>query len=242
MARECLCIEENRKKTLREIERDIELSHVHSQHGWVFTSMPKVNPQVHNTSNLSIVLHASKFIVLLSLTVLLLLVWAILYKLIKLPFLILYCFVLFSFWLYLLLLTIKLNMGLLSLLWFKIWVFAKSNGGICSLTQTRLYEICSFKWKTENIVTYSLCVYFWILFQILDLGQNRNCTNAQFCAWICTGWKKKFKSLYNIYVCKYAYSVQLTQVLPIFVFVLACVSVMVFLFLFKIHVRWEFIA
>ena len=44
MARECLCIEENRKKTLREIERDIELSHVHSQHGWVFTSMPKVNP------------------------------------------------------------------------------------------------------------------------------------------------------------------------------------------------------
>ena len=128
---------------------------------------------------------------LFSLTVLLLLVWAILYKLIKMPFLILYCFVLFSFWLYLLLLTIKLNMGLLSLLWFKIWVFAKSNGGICSLTQTRLYEICSFKWKTENIVTYSLCVYFWILFQILDLGQNRNCTNAQFCAWICTGWKKK---------------------------------------------------
>ena len=158
------------------------------------------------------------------------------------PFLILYCFVLFSFWLYLLLLTIKLNMGLLSLLWFKIWVFAKSNGGICSLTQTRLYEICSFKWKTENIVTYSLCVYFWILFQILDLVQNRNCTNAQFCAWICTGWKKKFKSLYNIYVCKYAYSVQLTQVLPIFVFVLACVSVMVFLFLFKIHVRWGLIA
>lgn len=49
--------------------------------------------------------------------------------------------------------------------------------------------------------------------------------------------EKKIKSLYNIYVCKYAYSVQLTQVLPIFVFVLACVSVMVFLFLFKIHVR-----
>lgn len=48
--------------------------------------------------------------------------------------------------------------------------------------------------------------------------------------------EKKIKFLYNIYVCTYAYSVQLTQVLPNF-FVLVCVSVMVFLFLFKIHVR-----
>ena len=39
-------------------------------------------------------------------------------------------------------------------------VLIESVAQTLSLTQTRLYEICNFKWKTENIVIYSLCVYF----------------------------------------------------------------------------------
>ena len=147
MARECLCIEGNRKKKLRERERDrIESCpqptrvSLHFQAKGKPTSPQHIKP-FYCTSCFklycAVLSDCSAFVVL-----------SYIVQINKMPILFLYCFVLFSFWLYLLLLTIKLNMGLLSLLWFKIWVFAKSNGG-------NTYHFCRFS-------TLSLTWQFWL--------------------------------------------------------------------------------